>query len=63
MGESKLVIDLKKEHLAEELSKKRQNKIKIQRLKEDIERHKKWEALRKKARRNRRKRWEKRNLR
>jgi hypothetical protein len=62
MGESRLVIDLKKKNLAEELSKKRQNKIKIQRLKEDIERHKKWEYIRKKARRNRRKRWEKRNL-
>lgn len=64
MSESKLVIDLKKKHLAEELNKKEnfRNKEKILRLKEDIERHKKWEALRKKVRRNRRKKWEKRNL-
>lgn len=46
MGESKRVIEIKKEELAEEISEPQVNKFKIERLKESIKRHKKWERER-----------------
>jgi hypothetical protein len=62
MGESRLVIDLKKKRLAEELTKNNPDNNIVSKLKKDIQRHKKWEIRRNRARRNRKKRWEKRNL-
>jgi hypothetical protein len=57
MGESKEVIELKRRELVEELKKPKdkQNKIKIERLKENIERHKRWEYLRDRAKKKNRK--------
>jgi hypothetical protein len=54
MGESEEVIDLKRKELVEELARPihLQNKDKIRRLKEAINRHRAWEKKRIKARRN-----------
>jgi len=65
MGESEEVIDLKRKELVEELSRPipLQNKDKIRRLKEAINRHRVWEKKRIKARRNWIKNREKRRVR
>jgi hypothetical protein len=57
MGESKEVIELKRKELVKELRKPKeeQNKDKILRLKENIERHKRWEYLRDRAKKKNRK--------
>ena len=53
MGETKRVIDLKKEELEQELQRPNwnQNKLKIRRLQESIERHKEWEYRKSRKRR------------
>jgi hypothetical protein len=55
MGESKYVIDLKRKELVEELKRpiRLQDKNKIRRLREDINRHRSWEKERTKAKRDR----------
>lgn len=55
MGESKLVIDIKKRRLKEELAKENPKKEVIKKLQEDIKRHIQWEKKRMKAKWNRKK--------
>jgi hypothetical protein len=53
MGESKEIVDLKREELVRELQRPphAQNKEKVRRLKEAIERHRKWEKDKKEKQR------------
>ena len=53
MGESNEIVDLKREELVRELQRPphAQNKEKVRRLKEAIERHRKWEKDRKEKQR------------
>jgi len=47
MAETKKVIEIKKRKLKKELSKENPNKQIVKRLKESINRHKKWEKQKK----------------